>query len=171
MEKGKILILVEKEFEDLEFWYPALRVQEAGYSLDIAGTEKDKEYIGKYGVPAKSDISFEEMNPDDYVGLLIPGGWAPDRIRRSDEVLNLVRKMNDQKKPIGQICHAGWVLVSADIVKGKNVTSTPAIKDDLKHAGANWSDEEVVVDGNLVSSRKPGDLPRYMEEFLKLLEK
>ncbi|MGE5678618.1 MAG: type 1 glutamine amidotransferase domain-containing protein, partial [Pseudomonadota bacterium] len=127
--------------------------------------------IGKYGVPAVSDLSFSEIDCDLYDGLLVPGGWAPDKLRRYIEVLRLVRKMNEQGKPIGQICHAGWVLISADILKGKKVTSTPGIKDDMTNAGGIWLDQPVVVDGNIVSSRKPLDLPEYMKAYIELLYK
>lgn len=170
--KGKkVLSFIESDFEDLEFWYPVLRLMEEGIQVDIAGSVADKTYKGKYGVLANSTISFNDVNTMDYEGLLIPGGWAPDKLRRYPEVIDIVRKMNDNKKPIGHICHGGWVLISADIVSNIKVTSTVAIKDDFQNAGAIWIDEEVVVDDNIVSSRKPMDLPFYMKEFINLLKK
>lgn len=167
----KIICLVSDDFEDLELWYPVYRAREAGHSVDIAGDEAGKTYTGKYGVPAKSDVSFKDVDPADYDALLVPGGWAPDKLRRYREVLALVRHMDEHAKPTGQICHAGWVLISADVLKGKKVTSTPGIKHDMMNAGASWSDEAVVVDGHLVSSRRPPDMPEYMRAFLGLLEK
>ncbi|RLL44835.1 type 1 glutamine amidotransferase [Oceanobacillus piezotolerans] len=165
LENKKVIALVENDFEDLELWYPVLRLQEEGAIVHLVGKEAKKEYIGKYGVPATSDYAFSDVNAEDYDAILVPGGWAPDKLRRYPEVLEMVRSMNDQQKPIGQICHAGWVLISARILEGKNVTSTPGIKDDMTNAGANWSDEAVVVDGHLVSSRRPPDLPPYVKAF------
>lgn len=167
----KVLSFVHHEFEDLELWYPILRLREEGAEVELAGEETGVDYIGKYGVPATSDLSYGEALANEYDALLVPGGWAPDKIRRFPEVLELVRQMDEQKKPIGQICHAGWVLISADILKGRTVTSTPGIKDDMTNAGAEWLDEPVVVDGHLISSRRPPDLPDYLREFIKVLEK
>lgn len=164
----KILTLVHNDFEDLELWYPVLRLRGEGMVVHLAGDLANHVYVGKYGVPVKSDISFDEMSADDYDGLLIPGGWAPDKLRRFPEVLKFTRDMMNAKKPVGQICHAGWVLVSANVLKGRKVTSTPGIKDDLINAGAEWIDAPVVVDGNLVSSQKPADLPFYMNTYLEL---
>jgi protease I len=166
--KGKkILQVIEHEFEDLELWYPMLRVQEEGALVHLAGPKRNEKYIGKYGVPAVSDLSFTDVNIDEYDGLLVPGGWAPDKLRRYPEVLSFVQHMNQHRKPIGHICHAGWVLISAKILEGKKVTSTPGIKDDMENAGAIWLDEAVVVDGHLVSSRRPLDLPPYVKAFIE----
>ncbi|TVQ98061.1 MAG: type 1 glutamine amidotransferase [Spirochaetaceae bacterium] len=167
--KGKrALSLLHDEVEDLEFWYPTLRLQEEGMIVDIAG-EKATGYVGKYGVPATAGMSWDDANPTDYEVLLVPGGWAPDKIRRFPAVLDIVRAMHADGKIIGQICHAGWVLISAGILKGKRVTSTPGIKDDMTNAGAIWVDEPVVVDGNIVSSRRPPDLPAYLAALIDAL--
>ena len=166
----KVLSFVHHEFEDLELWYPILRLREEGAEVHLAGEEAGKKYIGKYGVPAESDFAYGDITPSDYDAILVPGGWAPDKIRRFPEVLNIVQYMDKNEKPIGQICHAGWVLISADILKGRKVTSTPGIKDDMVNAGAEWIDEPVVVDGHLVSSRRPPDLPDYLREFIKVME-
>lgn len=171
LQDKKVIQLVSHDFEDLELWYPVLRLREEGATVHIVGDKKEEEYIGKYGVPIVSDFSFKDVNPNDYDAILVPGGWSPDKLRRYEEVLHMVRIMNDQQKTIGQICHAGWVLISANILHGKKVTSTPGIKDDMTNAGATWLDEPVVVDGNLVSSRRPPDLPDYMREFIKVLGK
>ncbi|HYE82927.1 MAG TPA: type 1 glutamine amidotransferase domain-containing protein [Clostridia bacterium] len=165
----KVICLIHSDFEDLELWYPVLRLREEGVTVHLVGEKASTTYIGKYGVPAVSDYSFSGIDCGEYDGLLIPGGWAPDKLRRYPEVLGIVRDMNDRGKPIGQICHAGWVLVSANILKGKKVTSTVAIKDDMTNAGGIWMDEPVVVDGNIVSSRKPQDLPDYMKAYIELL--
>ena len=169
--KGKkIISLVHHDFEDLELWYPILRLREEGAIVHLAGEKAKETYIGKYGVPAESDFDYGSIKADDYDAILVPGGWAPDKIRRFPEVIELIQIMEENKKPIGQICHAGWVLVSAGILKGKNVTSTPGIKDDMENAGAHWIDQSVVVDGNLVSSRRPPDLPDYLRELIKVIE-
>jgi protease I len=157
----KVLTVVHDDFEDLEYWYPYYRLQEEGAAVTSAGEKAGAKYRGKYGVPAVADISYADADPEAYDVLLVPGGWAPDKLRRFPEVLSLVRRMNERGAVIGQICHAGWVLVSAGILKGRNVTSTPGIRDDMTNAGAVWHDKPVVVDGNLVSSRRPPDLPEY----------
>ncbi|WP_328793722.1 type 1 glutamine amidotransferase domain-containing protein [Heliomicrobium undosum] len=167
----KALQLIDHDFEDLELWYPVLRLREAGVTVHLAGEKAGEKYIGKYGVPAVADLSFDDIDADDYDALLVPGGWAPDKLRRFPAVLELVRRMDAQKKPIGQICHAGWVLISAKILQGRRVTSTPGIRDDMENAGAVWFDEPAVVDGHLVSSRRPPDLPQYMQAFLEVLYK
>lgn len=169
LQGKKVIQIVSDDFEDLELWYPVLRLREEGAQVLIVGEEANVKYIGKYGVPIESDIAFRDIKPDDYDALLVPGGWSPDKLRRYEEVLEMTRAMDRDKKPIGQICHAGWVLISAGILKGKTVTSTPGIKDDMMNAGATWLNEAVVVDGHLVSSRRPPDLPDYMREFIKVL--
>ncbi len=161
--------LIHNDFEDLEFWYPALRLQEAGHSVHILGEEPDVTYLGKYGVPAASTHSFKTANPQDYAMLLVPGGWAPDKLRRYPRVLELVREMDRRGAVIGQICHAGWVLASAGILTGRTVTSTPGIRDDMTNAGAIWVDQPVVVDRNLISSRRPPDLPEYGRALVNAL--
>jgi protease I len=166
LEGKKIIQLVSGDFEDLELWYPVLRLREEGAEVHIVGEKADEEYIGKYGVPILSDYSFDEVNPENYDAILVPGGWSPDKLRRYPEVINMVKEMNANTKPIGQICHAGWVLISAKILNGVKVTSTPGIKDDMVNAGAVWVNEPVVVDGHIVSSRRPPDLPDYMRAFI-----
>ncbi|MFO8064276.1 MAG: type 1 glutamine amidotransferase domain-containing protein [Spirochaetota bacterium] len=166
--KGKsVLTLVHYDYDDLEFWYPKLRLEEEGANVEVAGEKATTTYTGKKGIPAMSEIDFGSADPATYDALVIPGGWAPDKIRRFDEVLSIVKTMNAQGKIIGIICHAGWVLVSAGVLEGKRVTSTPGIKDDMMNAGATWVNEPVVVDGNLVSSRRPPDLPGYMRAFIE----
>ena len=166
----RVLQLVSNDFEDLELWCPVMRLREAGVTVDLAA-EKPGLYHGKYGVPCDAPLSFQDLDAKDYDGILIPGGWAPDKLRRFPKVLSLVRELNDAGKLIGIICHAGWVLASAEILEGKKVTSTPGIKDDMRHAGAEWLDEPVVVDGNLVSARRPPDIPAYEKALVEVLFK
>lgn len=170
MTAPRILSLVHDDFEDLELWYPILRLREAGMTVSLAGERAGHRYIGKYGVPAVADLSFEEMRAEDYDGLLVPGGWAPDKLRRFGTVLALVQQMDAARKPIGQICHAGWVLISAKILQGRTVTSTPGIRDDMENAGAHWVDLPAVRDGHLVSAQRPPDLPAYMSEYLAAVQ-
>jgi len=170
LEGKRIIQVVSNDFEDLELWYPVHRLREEGAIVDIVGEKADETYIGKYGVPIKSNKTFDEINPSEYDAILVPGGWSPDLLRRFDSVLNMVRHFDQNKQPIGQICHAGWVLISAGILKGVNVTSTPGIKDDMTNAGAVWHNEAVVVDGHIVSSRRPPDLPDYMRAFIQVME-
>ena len=165
----KFIQLIDNDFEDLELTYPVLRLREEGCQVDIVGQEAGKTYYGKYGVPVEANLSFNEVVAADYDGILVPGGWAPDKLRRFPEVLEFVRKMNDDNKLIGQICHAGWVLASAGILKGRKVTSTFGIKDDLTNAGAIWLDEACVVDNNIVSARRPPDIPEYMNALVQFL--
>jgi protease I len=167
LENKKILSFVHHEFEDLELWYPIYRCREEGAEVMLAGETKGEKYIGKYGVPAISDISWDQVNPMEYDGLLVPGGWAPDKIRRFEKVLEIVRNMHQAQKPIGHICHAGWVLISAGILKGYKTTSTPGIKDDMINAGSLWVDLPAVADRNIISAQRPPDLPAYMKLYLE----
>jgi protease I len=169
LQGKQILAFTDDDFEDLEMWYPILRLREAGAKVVIAGSKANTTYVGKYGVPLVSDVSFNDVSADDYAGLYVPGGWAPDKLRRYESVLELTRRFHESHKPIAHICHAGWVLISARICEGYTMTSTPGIKDDLMNAGAIWVDEEVVVDRNIVSGRRPPDLPAFTLAFVKLL--
>ncbi len=170
IENKKIIALVSDDFEDLELWYPVYRLREAGATVNLVGEESEKQYTGKYGVPAVSDLSFKEINVEEYDGILVPGGWSPDKLRRYPEVLDFVRHFDQVKKPIGQICHAGWVLISAGILEGVNVTSTPGIKDDMTNAGAIWHNVPALTDGHIISSRRPPDLPEYMKHYIAAFE-
>jgi protease I len=164
----KILCFIAELFDERELFYPVIRMKEAGYQVDIAGPEK-KEYSGKVGMKLQADLAFDDVKAEDYEGLLIPGGYAPDKIRTNKAALELVRAFDEAQKPIGMICHAGWVGASAGILKGRKMTSTAAIKDDLIHAGAEWVNEGPVVDKNLVTARNPDDLAEYAKAFLELL--
>ncbi|NLS77279.1 MAG: type 1 glutamine amidotransferase [Chloroflexi bacterium] len=169
LEGKRIAVLAENDYEDLELLYPWLRLIEAGAKVDIVGTGSADSYLSKHGYPIKVDVSADAVKAADYDGVVVPGGFAPDRMRRYPALLRLVRELNAEGKVVAAICHAGWVFVSAGILKGKTVTSTPAIKDDMINAGATWIDQEVVVDGNMVTSRKPGDLPAFMKAIIAYL--
>jgi len=165
--QGKTVgILVENQYEDIELWYPLLRLREAGATTVVVGPEKDAQYDGKRGYPMKAEASATTITADALDGLVIPGGYAPDRMRTDPKMMALVRDVYDAGKPVAMICHAGWVGASAGIVEGKRVTSVRSIRDDLVNAGAEWVDEEVVVDGNLITSRTPWDLPAFMRAIL-----
>lgn len=169
-KEQRIILLVDHDFEDLELHYPLLRLQEDGANVDVVGPQQHETYKGKNGLSIRADQGYAQIDPSEYDALFIPGGWAPDKLRRSEHVLSIVRKMDEAGRPIGQICHAGWVLVSAGIAKNRRLTSTPGIKDDMINAGAEWIDTSCVVDGNLVSSRRPYDLPDMMPELIKLVK-
>ncbi len=166
---GKALVFIGPQFDDREFLYPYYRLKEAGFAVDVAGA-KAEEYKGKTEFRFKADKAFLEVNAEDYAALVIPGGYAPDKIRTEQAALDLVRAFHKAGKPIGMICHAGWVGASAGVLEGVRLTSTKAIRDDLVNAGALWVDEEAVVDGGFVTSRNPDDLPAFMRALLKELE-
>ena len=153
----------------MEVWYPVYRLREAGCSVTIVGPEADKSYPSKLGYPAKSDKAAKDVSASDFDGVVVPGGFAPDYIRRSKEMLHLVQTLADQGKVIASICHGPWVLCSTSVLKGKKATCFFAIKDDVTNAGANYSDAEVIVDGKLITSRKPDDLPAFMIALMKAL--
>lgn len=163
-----ILALVDDVYEELELWYPKLRLEEAGFPTALAGPEL-RTYTGKHGYPAKSDARIADVDSRDYVGLLIPGGFMPDKLRRDETVLSLTRAFMDQSKMIAFICHGGWIPISARILRGKKATGSLGIKDDLENAGAIWVDEPVVVDGNLISSRTPRDLAPFAQAMVAFL--
>ncbi|MBM3249663.1 MAG: type 1 glutamine amidotransferase [Candidatus Omnitrophica bacterium] len=162
----RIAVLVEEAYQVLEVWYPYLRLREEGFQTVLVGTGK-KAYKSKDGYPAEEELAIKDADPADFDAVVIPGGWAPDFLRRSPEVLNLIRDMDKQGKVIASICHGGWVLASAGILRGRTVTSFSAIKDDVVNAGAKFLDQEVVVDKNLITSRNPCDLPAFCREIIK----
>jgi protease I len=163
-----IAVLVEELYQEMEVWYPAYRLREAGIRTVFVGTGKP-EYKSKLGYPVKAEADVKEIQAKDFDGVIVPGGFAPDFMRRSAELLRFVADIDQAGKPVGSICHAAWVLVSAKVLNGRTATCYYAIKDDLVNAGARYVDQEVVVDRNLVTSRRPDDLPAFMREYLKLL--
>jgi protease I len=169
MQKN-LLALVDDVYEDLELWYPKLRLEEAGYNTTLAGEEL-KTYKGKHGYPAEAEVEIDRVRPMDYCGILIPGGFMPDKLRRDAKVLAMVKDFYERGNLVAFICHGGWIPISAKILKGKKATGSLGIKDDLIIAGAIWADEPVVVDGNLISSRTPKDLPAFGNEMVKWLRR
>lgn len=168
--KGKrVAVFAEDFYEDLELWYPRLRLQEAGAEVVVVGSGKSKVHHGKYGYPVEVDKFIHEVRADQFDAVVIPGGYAPDHMRRYPAMVNFVREAALQNKVVAAICHAAWMLASAEVVQGKHLTCVSAIKDDLIHAGALYRDAEVVVDGNLITSRQPGDLPAFCRAIISAL--
>jgi protease I len=166
----KVLIFVEAEFEDLEFWVPNMRLQEEGAEVIVAGTGSAIDYRGKYGLHAHPDTTADQVNPDDFDAVVIPGGWCPDKLRRYEAVLNIVRQIYNDGKIVASICHGGWVPASAGILKGHRATGSVGIKDDLIHAGAEWVDESAFRDGNIVWGRVVADIPNFCRELVNAIE-
>lgn len=170
LDGKKVIILVEQMFNDQEFWYPYYRLKEAGAQVVVVGSGTAQEYIGKAGTRTGVDANADGISSADFDGIIIPGGYAPDHMRRHSEMVLLVKELCEAGKVVAAICHAGWMLASAAILNGRTVTSFYAIKDDLVHAGANWVDREVVEDENLITSRKPDDLPAFMKAVISRLK-
>jgi protease I len=167
-----IAVLVEQKYEELELWYPVLRFREAGAKVVLVGPEAGKTYPSKLGYPAKSDVAAADVQAEQFDAIIIPGGFCPDYIRRSTAMLKLVRDANTQKKILAAICHGPWVLCSTDALRnGRKATGFYAIQDDMTNAGATWVDAEVVVDGNIITSRKPEDLPAFTAAILQAVRK
>jgi len=167
MEKAAVLI--EDHYEELEAWYPYLRLREEGLETVFVGTGRKKEYQGKNGYPAGEELQINNAKESEFDAVIVPGGYAPDMLRRNDKINEFVKEMFKAGKLVAAICHAGSVLVSAGILTGRTATCFYAIKDDLTNAGAEFVDKEVVVDGNLITSRNPYDLPVFCKEIVKFL--
>jgi len=170
--KGKkVVILIENNYQDLEFWVPYYRLKEEGVEVTVVGSGSSRTYTSKYGYPVEAEKEAKDIDVSKYDGVVIPGGYAPDLMRRYPDMVRIVREAHQKGKVIAAICHAGWMLVSAGILKGKKATGFFSIKDDLINAGANYVDSEVVRDGNLITSRKPDDLPAFCRETIEALAK
>lgn len=165
----KVLIFVGNDYEDMELQYPKYRLLEAGIAVVVAGEEAGATYKGKYGYPQLADVTFESIDPTNFDGLIVPGGWMPDKLRRDPNVLSITKHFADEGKLLAAICHGGWVPISAGVMKDVGQTGSPGIKDDLINAGAKWEDAPVVVDRHFVSSRRPDDLPEFMKGVLEVL--
>ncbi|HTB23082.1 MAG TPA: type 1 glutamine amidotransferase domain-containing protein [bacterium] len=165
----RVCILAEKFYEEMELWYPYYRLQEAGCAVDLVGSTAGAVYEGKHGYPVKSDKDSASVKASDYDLVLIPGGYSPDHMRRCPATLSLVREAARLNKPLAAICHGGWMLASCADLKGRRLTSYSSIKDDLVNAGALWVDQDVVVDGNLITSRTPQDLVPFTRALLAAL--
>ena len=171
LEGKRALILVDEGYEDLEFWYPKLRLMEEGVEVTVAGKER-KVYLSKHGYEAEVDVKIPRVNARKFDALVIPGGVrCPDRLRRYREVLELVKIMDRERKAIAAICHGPWVLISAGILRGRKAISYFSIRDDMINASVEYLDRPVVVDGNLITSRRPSDLPEFCKELIKLLRR
>lgn len=165
----RIASLVDEAFEDNELWYPTFALRATGAEVRLIGMHVGHTYHGKYGVPADAEFDFSALRPEAFDGVLVPGGWAPDRLRRYAAVTDFVKALHDAGKLCAFICHAGWVAVSAHICAGHTMTSTPAIRDDLTYAGCTWVDQETVVCGNVITARRPADLPAYGNAIVDFL--
>jgi len=166
----KVAILVEDLYEDVEFWYPYYRMKEAGAEVVVVAPKAGATYNSKHGYPAVSQLSSAEASADEFDAVIVPGGFCPDRLRRDPNILRFVADMDKKGKVVAAICHAGWVLISAKILKGRKATSVSAIRDDMENAGCIWLNEPVVVDGNLITSRVPDDLPHFLPAIIKALK-
>jgi protease I len=164
----RFLMFVDDIYEDLELWYPRLRLIEAGAHVTVAGPQADRVSHGKHSYPCRSDAAIADMEAADFNGVVIPGGFMPDKLRRDPKVLSLVRKFAESGKLVAAICHGGWIAISAGVYRGVRVTGSLGIKDDLVNAGAIWEDASVVVDRHFVSSRKPDDLPDFCRGIIEV---
>jgi protease I len=170
MSTKKIAIMVDEMYQTLEVWFSYYRFREAGFDVDFVAAEAEKEYHSKEGYPCLSDVAAKDADADDYDCMVVPGGFAPDFMRRSPDVIKFANDMVNSSKIIAAICHGGWLLCSTGIYKGKKATCFMAIKDDISNAGARYVDAECVVDGNLITSRKPDDLPAFCTAILRALK-
>ena len=171
LEGKRIAILAENMYQEMELWVPYYRLREEGADVKVIGAGGAKSYTSKHGYPVNVDAQAEQVKAVEFDAVVVPGGYAPDLMRRHPAMVALVREAAQQGKVVAAICHAGWMLVSAGVLKGRKATSFFSIKDDLVAAGARWVDEEVVVDGNLITSRRPDDLPAFCREIIKALTK
>jgi protease I len=169
LKNSRVAILVDQQYQEMEVWYPLYRLREAGAGVVTVGAAGGAVYPSKLGYPCAADISWEEAHAVDFDGVIVPGGFAPDFIRRHVAAITFVRELNAQAKLVAAICHGPWVLCSADVLRGKRATSFFAIQDDVANAGALWEDSEVVRDGNLVTARKPDDLPAFCLACIEVL--
>jgi protease I len=177
LQGKRVAVLVEQQYQEMEVWYPVYRLREAGCTVELVGPEAGKTYASKLGYPATATLSASDAKPDQFAALVIPGGFAPDYIRRSEPMLKLVRDIFARGKPVAAVCHGPWVLCSVrlphgdTVLKGRKATCFHSIKDDLTNAGGTYVDQEVVADGNLITSRKPDDLPAFVVALMEQIRK
>ncbi len=167
----RVAVLIEQQYQEMEVWYPVYRLRETGCDVALVGPEAGKTYASKLGYPAKADVSASLVTAADFDAVVIPGGFAPDYIRRHEAMLKLVRDLNEQGKPVAAICHGPWVLCSTTALRGKRATCFHSIKDDVVNAGATYVEQEVVVDGTVITSRKPDDLPAFVVAVMQKLKR
>jgi protease I len=170
IENARVAVLAENLYQELELWYPVLRLREAGAKVTIVGSTAGEVYASKIGYPAVAEVGIDEVSADDFDAVIVPGGFSPEYLRRNPAFVDFVRRLDEREAPVAAICHAGWLLATADVVKGRAVTSVAVIKDDVMHAGGDWKDEPVVVDGNLITSQLPNDLPQFLAQILRAIE-
>jgi protease I len=165
----RVAVLVEQQYQEMEVWYPVYRLREAGCTVELVAPEVGKTYASKLGYPAKSTLSAADAKADQFAAIVIPGGFSPDYIRRSEAMLKLVRDIYAQGKPVAAICHGPWVLCSTSALKGRKVTCFHSIKDDVTNAGGTYVDQEVCIDGNIITSRTPEDLPAFVVALMEMM--
>src|SRR5436190_15530342 len=170
LQGKKVAVLVEQMYQEMEVWYPVYRLREAGCQVTLVGPEAGQTYASKLGYPAKSDRAAKDVSANDFDALVIPGGFAPDFIRRHEAMIRLTSTMAEQGKVVAAICHGPWVLCSTQALKGRKATCFFAIKDDVVNAGAKYIDAEVMRDGNIITSRKPDDLPAFMQTIIQAVK-
>jgi protease I len=171
IEDAHVAVLAENQYQELELWYPVLRLREAGASVTVVGPSTDEVYASKLGYPVTADAAIGEVDIEQFDAVVIPGGFAPEYLRRNPAMVEFIRAADSAGKTVAAICHAGWLLATAQIVSGRRVTSVPTIRDDVANAGGVWVDEPVVTDGNLITSRLPNDLPAFLAEIISAIEK
>ena len=170
LKNRRVCVLVEQQYQEMEVWYPVYRLREAGCTVTLVGPEAGTTYPSKLGYPAKADKSIKDVSVNDFDCIVIPGGFAPDFLRRNEAIIRLVSEMAEQGKVVAAICHGPWVLCSTQALKGKKATCFFAIKDDVINAGATYVDAEVIRDGNLITSRKPDDLPAFLTTIMQAVK-
>ncbi len=170
LKNKRACVFIEQEFEDLEYWVTVMRLQEEGAAVVTVGTGSSSEYRGKGGLTAKADTTADQVAAADFDAVVIPGGWCPDKLRRYESVLKIVREADQAGKIIGSICHGGWVPISAGIAKGRRATGSKGIKEDLVNAGATWVDEPAFREGNMVWGRVVADIPDFCRELVAAIE-
>jgi len=171
LDGKRVAVLIEDDYQELEGWYPQLRLVEEGATVVVVGSGTKDSYVSKLGYPMDADKAAADVSADDFDAVVIPGGFAPDHMRLHEEMVGLVREAHDKGKLVAAICHAGWMLASAGIVDGRRITGYAPIRDDVSNAGAVWVDEEVVEDGNIITSRTPPDLPAFARAIVNYLAK
>lgn len=167
----RVAVLVEQMYQEMEVWYPVYRLREAGCTVELVAPEAGKAYASKLGYPAKSTLAASDARADQFAAVVIPGGFSPDYVRRSEPMLKLVRDLHAQGKPVAAICHGPWVLCSTSALKGRKVTCFHSIKDDVTNAGGTYVDQEVCIDGNVITSRTPDDLPAFVAALMEMMRK
>ena len=171
LKDKRVAILAENLYQEMELWVPYYRLKEEGAEVKVVGAGGAKSFASKHGYPVSVDVQAEAVSAVEFDAVVVPGGYAPDMMRRHEAMVRLVREAAQHGKVVAAICHAGWMLASAGVIKGRKVTSFFSIKDDMVNAGGQWVDQEVVVDGNLITSRKPDDLPAFCREIVRALTK